>query len=195
MSVNSKMTAIANAIRSLLGIAGSLSLDAMATRLNGIAKKTAATYTPGTADQTIAAGQYLTGAQIIKGDANLLPANIAKDVTIFGVAGEHEGGGGAETYESCTVTISGCCNGWVSYQRLRNGVPTVWLSQIISSTTISVIKGTVAHVYAGGNTISRTGSTGLLLWSSATSAVSTLGGTFEVLETAGDTESFSVTLD
>lgn len=103
MSVNSKMTAIADAIRSLLGITGTLGLDAMATKLNGITKKAAASYTPGTTDQTINAGQYLSGAQTIKGDANLVPANIAKDVTIFGVKGEHEGGGDAP--DTCTIVL------------------------------------------------------------------------------------------
>ena len=49
--------------------------------------KAAATYTPTTSDQTIAADQYLSGAQTIKGDANLVAANILKDVTIFGVTG------------------------------------------------------------------------------------------------------------
>ena len=58
--------------------------------------KSAQTYTPGTADQTINASQYLTGAQTIKGDANLLAENIAKDVTIFGVTGTHEGGSGVD---------------------------------------------------------------------------------------------------
>ena len=52
--------------------------------------KTAATITPGTTDQTIAAGQYLSGAQTIKGDANLVSANIAKGKTIFNVAGIFE---------------------------------------------------------------------------------------------------------
>lgn len=52
-----------------------------------MAEKAAATYTPGTSDQTIAADQYLTGAQTVKGDANLQAANILKDVTIFGVTG------------------------------------------------------------------------------------------------------------
>ena len=56
--------------------------------------KAAATYTPTTSDQTIASGQYLTGAQTIKGDANLVAANIASGVTIFGVTGTHSGGGG-----------------------------------------------------------------------------------------------------
>ena len=52
-----------------------------------IQSKQAATYTPGTSDQTIASGQYLDGAQTIKGDANLVSQNILKDVTIFGVTG------------------------------------------------------------------------------------------------------------
>lgn len=54
--------------------------------------KAAATITPGTANQTIAAGTYLTGAQTIKGDANLLAANIKSGVSIFGVAGTLESG-------------------------------------------------------------------------------------------------------
>jgi hypothetical protein len=43
--------------------------------------------TPGTADQIIASGQYLAGAQTIKGDANLIAGNIVSGKTIFGVAG------------------------------------------------------------------------------------------------------------
>lgn len=50
-------------------------------------EKAAATYTPTTADQTIPANQYLTGAQTIKGDANLQAANIVAGKTIFNVAG------------------------------------------------------------------------------------------------------------
>lgn len=52
-----------------------------------IQSKSAQTYTPTTSDQTISSGQYLSGAQTIKGDANLVQANIAKNVTIFGVTG------------------------------------------------------------------------------------------------------------
>ena len=47
----------------------------------------AQTITPGTSDKTIASGRYLTGAQTIKGDANLVAANIKSGVSIFGVAG------------------------------------------------------------------------------------------------------------
>lgn len=52
-----------------------------------IPSKAAATYTPGTSDQTIAAGQYLSGTQTVKGDANLLAKNIKEGITIFGKAG------------------------------------------------------------------------------------------------------------
>ena len=52
-----------------------------------ISSKSAATYTPTTSDQTIAAGQYLSGAQTVKGDSNLQAQYIASGVTIFGVSG------------------------------------------------------------------------------------------------------------
>lgn len=60
---------------------------------SGVTKKSAATYTPGTSDQNIASGQYLSGAQTIKGDANLVAGNIKSGVSIFGVTGTYAGGG------------------------------------------------------------------------------------------------------
>ena len=59
------------------------------TITGSIPSKGAATYTPGTVNQTIASGQYLSGVQTIKGDANLVAANIAKGKTIFGVSGTY----------------------------------------------------------------------------------------------------------
>lgn len=55
----------------------------------------AQTITPGTSDKTIASGRYLVGTQTIKGDANLVAGNIKSGVSIFGVAGTYEGGGGS----------------------------------------------------------------------------------------------------
>jgi hypothetical protein len=52
-----------------------------------IQSKAAHTYTPGTSDQTIPAGQYLSGVQTIKGDANLVADKILAPNVLFGVTG------------------------------------------------------------------------------------------------------------
>lgn len=54
---------------------------------SGITRKSAATITPTTTNQTINAGQYLSGAQTIKGDGNLVSENIISGKSIFGVSG------------------------------------------------------------------------------------------------------------
>lgn len=69
------------------GVSRSGYLSTSATKTLQLTTKSAATITPGTNDQTIAAGRYLTGAQIIKGDANLVPENIISGKSIFGVSG------------------------------------------------------------------------------------------------------------
>lgn len=62
-------------------------------KIEGIPRKAAQTYMPGTKNQTIEAGQYLTGNQTITGDANLLPENIVSGKSIFGVEGSAPGKG------------------------------------------------------------------------------------------------------
>ena len=62
-------------------------LDTSATKTLQLTAKSSATITPGTTDQTIAAGQYLTGTQTISGDANLVAENIISGKSIFGVSG------------------------------------------------------------------------------------------------------------
>ena len=52
----------------------------------------AQTITPGTSNKTIASGRYLTGIQTIKGNANLVAANIKNGVSIFGVNGNLQDG-------------------------------------------------------------------------------------------------------
>lgn len=66
------------------------------------------TYTPSTADQTISAGQYLSGAQTILGDADLIASNILSGANIFNVAGtakRRATGSGAGN--GTVITISG----------------------------------------------------------------------------------------
>ena len=65
------------------GTAGNSSVSLTAS----VTTKAAATITPGTSNQTIAAGTYLTGTQTIAGDADLKGSNILSGVSIFGVAG------------------------------------------------------------------------------------------------------------
>lgn len=79
------------------GTAGTVSVSGSNT--SQLTTQAAQTITPTTSDQTIASGKYLTGTQTIKGDANLVAANIADGVTIFGVTGTHQGGGGGGATE------------------------------------------------------------------------------------------------
>jgi len=51
--------------------------------------KTAQTYTPSTVNQTILSNQYLSGAQTILGDADLVASKIPVGVNIFNVAGTY----------------------------------------------------------------------------------------------------------
>lgn len=72
------------------GTAGNSSVSLTAS----VTTKAAATITPGTTNQTISSGTYLTGTQTISGDANLVAGNIKSGTTIFGVLGTYTGGGG-----------------------------------------------------------------------------------------------------
>ena len=65
------------------GTAGNSSVSLTAS----VTTKAAATITPTTSNQEIAANTYLTGKQTISGDANLVASNIKSGVSIFGVAG------------------------------------------------------------------------------------------------------------
>lgn len=70
------------------GTAGNSSVSLQAS----VTTKAAATITPGTTNQTIASGTYLTGTQTISGDANLVAGNIKSGTSIFGVTGTYSGG-------------------------------------------------------------------------------------------------------
>ena len=69
-------------------------------KTGNIQSKTAATYNPSTADQTINASQYLAGAQTIKAvtTTNLTSANIANGVTVkVGCAAD----------DDCIISVTG----------------------------------------------------------------------------------------
>lgn len=79
---------------------------ATVTLTASVTTKGATTYTPTTTSQTIASDTYLTGAQTISGDANLVAGNIKSGVSIFGVSGSYAGSGSSSvivTNESNTT--------------------------------------------------------------------------------------------
>lgn len=97
-------TNIANAIRNKTGKTATMTPTDMVTEIRTLVKpsttKGATTYTPTTSNQTIAAGTYCSGVQTIKGDANLVAENIKSGISIFGVNGNLEAGGGIEMYST-----------------------------------------------------------------------------------------------
>lgn len=68
-------------------VSAATSSTATVTLTASVTTKAAATITPTTSNQTIAAGTYLTGAQTISGDADLVASNIISTANIFGVQG------------------------------------------------------------------------------------------------------------
>ena len=89
-----------------------------------IPSKSAQTYTAGTTDQTIAAGQHLSGIQTIKGDANLLASNILSGKSIFGVAGSVT----PKYYATGTVHTSAYKTSYVKYDNSSVDMYTVTVS-------------------------------------------------------------------
>lgn len=61
---------------------------------SGVSRDSGGTYYPSTSTQTVAySGHYLTGNVNIQGDSALIPSNIKKGSSIFGVNGSYEGEG------------------------------------------------------------------------------------------------------
>lgn len=160
---------------------------------SGVTKKSAATYTPGTSDQSIASGQYLNGTQTIKGDSNLTAGNIRNGVKIFNVTGTYTGGGssggsGNNNVEAYAITNT---NPSVSFKR-TDGTIKIWGYGTITSsggwggqtTSLVAFEGDKYHksaIYGGPSStnlslsISNGKLTGLPSGLSAISAIVTRG--------------------
>ena len=130
------------------GTAGNSSVSLTAS----ITTKAAATITPGTTNQTIASGTYLTGTQTISGDSNLVAGNIKSGVSIFGVAGSYTGSGGGtsmnvQVAQSTSRATSTSYTSLVSLTCTKAGTYNVYWTGFRSSTS-----GTWgSQLYLGGS--------------------------------------------
>jgi hypothetical protein len=95
-----------------------------------IPSKGAQTFTPGTSNQSIGAGQYLSGTQTILGDPDLIASNILSGKNIFGVAGNVIAGARHATgtttgtviaatlgWEAKTIIVQGSTAGFIAYRK------------------------------------------------------------------------------
>lgn len=110
----------------------------------------AQTITPGTTPQTIQANVYLTGAQTILGDENLVPENIKDNVSIFGVTGTYGGGGSTGDF-AVPLTVYVSSGAIVTAQ---NGDTTLVTTAIANQAQFSLTKGGVWNIVAQLNELS-----------------------------------------
>lgn len=108
-----------------------------------IQSQAAQTITPGTEDKTIASGKYLSEAQTIKGDPNLLSENIKEGVEIFGVPGKYKAGGVTQG----TVIASG-----TDAVTINTGLEKISIFVLFAKTTLTSQTGVQCLYYDGSST-------------------------------------------
>ena len=130
---------------------GAVFYDAEGTRTSGTIPSIGAYYiTPTTSDQEIPDGVYINGGIVIKGDANLLAANIVQGVTIFGVTGTASGGGGGSTdYYKC-ASVNTANNTWTGYKAVLSGGSYTFESTVTTGLTYTAVTPEVGNIYADG---------------------------------------------
>lgn len=76
-------------------------------------------YTPTKASQTVSlTGEYCTGNVVIKGDNNLVPENIRKNTSIFGIPGSYTGDGGSVISITSSRTWDSTLDSSFDYHRI-----------------------------------------------------------------------------
>ena len=101
ISVNSSTGVITASYSQSAGYVSSATKSAT----QSLTTKSAQTYTPGTTNQTISSGQYLTGTQTISGDSNLVASKIKHGVSIFGVTGSYPSGTKSITSNGSSIDV------------------------------------------------------------------------------------------
>ncbi len=121
----SKLNSLAQAIANKFGVTLPLTLSGMTSTIENLPTKSAETITPSTSSQTIAAGTYLSGAQTIQGDANLVASNIAAGTSVFGISGTFTSdatASAANISDGLTAYINGQkITGTLSFQNIYTG--------------------------------------------------------------------------
>ena len=89
---------------------------------SGVSRDSGGTYYPSTSTQTVAySGHYLTGNVNVQGDSALIPSNIKKGSSIFGVNGSYEGEGG---YSGNYLNIENISQGTTVFTTTFNNINT-----------------------------------------------------------------------
>ena len=121
--------------------------------------KGAQTYTPTTTNQTISSGRWLTGAQTIKGDANLVASNIKSGVSIFGVSGSYTGDS-MKTYETTATYSADTTTGWINTPSSNQFAPKaaiiVWSGRFRTDRCSSTDDGLIIGLYLERDSLSGT---------------------------------------
>ena len=112
------------------GTAGTITVSGSNT--SQLATQAAQTITPGTTDQTIASGKYLTGTQTIKGDADLTAANIKKGVEIFGITGTFTTTPSGKTAITAAALRSGYA-GFINGSQVNGSMPNATFANTATS--------------------------------------------------------------
>lgn len=124
-----------------------------------IPSQEAQTITPGTSAKTIAAGCYLSGKQTIAGDANLIPANIAKGKSIFGITGNYGGSMATGRLSTDSIVAGYAKDVYLNSQTINLGFKPSVLILYITAANQSALAAYINNIglqgynygYSGGN--------------------------------------------